>query len=85
MDKLYMVIRYADEREPQDYGVSDSYYLCGIFADRKIAEAVKEMEMAKHPEDCNGFGCIVDIKEIIPNKHYAEEDQPWLGGGFYIE
>lgn len=83
-NKLYMVILYIDGLLHREYGVNDNYYLIGIFDDKNLAEFVKqneEMKM-KNAECCIGFE--VEVKEVLINKVY-KDDEFYLGGGFYIE
>lgn len=82
---MYMVVRYVDNLPKYEYGVDDSYYLVGIFSDKALADAMKDFReaQAKH----NGYGDIMsfEVKEVVLNKLYGEDNEIFLGGGYYIE
>ena len=80
---LYMVRRYTDCQESVGCGVNDYYSLVGVFDNEEKANAVK-VEAERKAKDLKYYQKFVVIPVEL-NKQYAEEDEPYLGGGCYIE
>lgn len=88
--KMYLVRRYEDSLPEREYGVSDGYYAVGLFDSEEKANEAKEkaIALAKTTDYKDEYGCItteIDILTIELNKTYKQDDQIYLGGGFYIE
>lgn len=88
--KMYLVRCYVDELPDNCYGVSDSYYLVGLFADEATANAVKEKVEAEaklidYNEEYDCHNTLVEIIEIEVDKVYEGKEQIFLGGGHYVE
>lgn len=85
-DTLYLVRQYVDELEKGVYGVNDSYFLVGLFSDVGTAFFVRDKILSdlKENQDEDRREQI-DVLGVTPNRLYEEAQQPFLGGGYYIE
>lgn len=80
---MYLVRRYVDELPDGDYGTDDSYYAIGLFTSETKANEVAEAAKAALPAD--DWRTEINIMPIEVDKIYQGKEQPYLGGGFYIE
>ena len=72
---MYMVRQYVNELPVGEYGISDAYYLVGLFSDVHVAAK----EASKHSKE------TIAIIPVLANLAYEDDTQPFLGGGHYIE
>ena len=72
---MYMVRQYVDELPDGECGISDAYYLLGLFSDIYVAAK----EASKYPKE------TITIIPVLTNFAYEDDTQPFLGGGYYIE
>lgn len=79
---VYVVIRYADTLPEHEYGVSDDYYLVGIFKDPECALEARDATTFRFNEPEREF---VHVLVVEMNKEYEPNEQLFLGGGYYIE
>lgn len=79
--KMYLVRRITNELPFGEYGISDHYYVVGLFSSETLAIKAKEQAEALPAE----FETEIDIIELDVNKVYPVENQPYIGGGWYIE
>lgn len=85
-DTLYLVRQYIDELPKHEYGVNDSYSLVGLFSDVETAFSVRDKilsDLKKNPDEDRREQ--IDVLGVTPNRLYEEAQQPFLGGGYYIE
>lgn len=83
---LYAVRRYVDGLPCGAYGIDVSYYLVGVFSSLDIAiETWKTLHEEEREDEGDGGHESYDLFVIAPNRVYKREEQPYLGGGSYIE
>lgn len=87
---MYLVHRNVDCLGPLADGVCESNYIVGIFDSEEKANAAKnkEIALAKEVDYEDQYDRHKTIVSIIPmeiNKEYeGDDDQIYVGGGFYI-
>ena len=81
---MYMVIRYTNCLEPEDYGVNDDWSLILLTGNKKLAEMVQEKEQNnKEFEEYQSM--TVKIIEVETEKVYKPSEEIQIGSSFYIE
>lgn len=80
--RMFLVRRYVDNFTGS-WGIDDAYYAIGLFSSEELAYSVMQTEKALLPTDDDTTE--IDIIPIEVDKIYEENEQIYLGGGFYIE